>query len=204
MTRLHRPVKQRWSLYATYEGYLICSLRKGRLTEDGETASLFSQLCLHFGILAEAQALIITARQGTSGAIRHFRHLFIINPLSCGWTNGNKGGRKGWRRHRWPWSARSWTARLFSFSSRQTFAKSIARLKLSLLRTAKNGKAEHVTTNKESWRWLTQCAHVKEEERGFKEGECALQRILTSTEILDWFRSAIRLILHASSSFSKT
>lgn len=77
-----------------------------------------------------------------------------------------------------------------------------ALLSLSPLRTAKNGKAEHVTTNKESWRWFTQCARVKEEEKESKGRECALQRLLPSPEILDRFLSAIGLILRTSSSFS--
>lgn len=68
---------------------------------------------------------------------------------------------------------------------RQTLAKSFARLSRSPLRTAKNGKAEHVTTNKDSWRWFTQCARVKEEEKESKGRECALQRLLPSPEILD-------------------
>lgn len=60
------------------------------IAEDGEMESPFSCLCLHCGILAEAYALLIIARQRTSVAIRDFRHLFIINPLRYGRTNGSK------------------------------------------------------------------------------------------------------------------
>lgn len=59
---------------------------------------------------------------------------------------------------------------VLSLLSRQTSAKSIARLGLGPLMTAKNGKAEHGTTNKESRYWLTQCTHVKEKDVEFRKG----------------------------------
>lgn len=68
------------------------------------------------------------------------------------------------------WICNKLVSAVLSLLSRQTIAKSLARLSLGPLMTAKNGKAEIVTTNKESWRWFTQCTHVKEEEAEFRKG----------------------------------